>query len=338
SGTPRGVPLPRLTLWKERLVGAYILRRLMFGLVTIWLVTIIVFVGLRVVVPIFYGDVVDIIAGEYAADPAFEEQLREQFGLDAGLVDQYVSWIGDTLRGDMGESLISGRSIAGELKRRVPVSLELGLLGLASAVFLAIPMGAVAALMQDRKPDYVLRIYAIGSNSVPGFWIAILIITFGSLWFRWAPPINYEHFIDDPIAHLKIIAIPALLVGLTPSGGLLRIMRTQMLEVLRQDYIRTARAKGLTERTVVLRHAMRNSLIPIVTLIGLALPGVIAGTALYEAIFVLPGMGLYLVRSTVQLDYPVIQATNLVFAVLIVGANLLVDISYTFLDPRIRYS
>ncbi len=319
-------------------MGRYILRRAVFGLVTIWLVTVIVFVGLRVVVPIVYGDVVDLMVAEYAAgDSALEEQLRSEFGLDRHVALQYTDWLADLARGDLGESLINGRPIMNEMQRRVPVSIELGLIGLASAVFLAVPMGAVAALLQDRWPDWVLRVYAIASNSVPSFWIAILIITFGSLWFRWAPPIEYAHLVDDPIKHFKIILLPALLIGLTPSGGLLRIMRTQMLEVLRQDYIRTARAKGLTERTVLLRHAMRNSLVPIVTLIGLTLPGLIAGSVLFEAIFVLPGMGLYLVRSTQQLDYPVIQATNLIFAMLIVLANLVVDVSYTFLDPRIRY-
>jgi len=319
-------------------MARYVTRRAVYGLVTIWLVSVIVFTMLRVLMPIFYGDIVDLMVGELGRnDEGLQAELRSEYGLSDSVPIQYVKWVGDMVTGDLGTSLYTGRSIANEMARRLPVSLELGLIGLASAALLAVPMGAVAALMQDKWPDYVLRIYAIGSNSVPGFWIAILIITFGSIWFRWAPPLSFAYLTQDPVKHLKIMLLPAMLIGLTPSGGLLRIMRTQMLEVLRQDYIRTARAKGLSERAVVTRHAMRNSLIPVVTIIGLSLPGIIAGTALFESIFVLPGMGQYLVQSVGRLDYPVIQGTNLIFAVLIVAANLMVDVSYTFLDPRIRY-
>jgi peptide/nickel transport system permease protein len=319
-------------------VGAYIARRVLLGLMTVWLVTLIVFVGLRVVVPAVYGDVVDVIAGEYGrSDPALMQTLREQYGLTQNVAKQYVEWVGGLLHGDLGRSLFNGRSIWMEMEARLPVSVELGMIGLISAIFLAIPMGIISALMQDRWPDYLLRTYAIGSTSVPNFWVAIMIITFGSLWFRWAPPIKFTYFTTDPIQHIKIMLLPGLLIGLTPSGGLLRIMRSQMLEVLRQDYVRTARAKGLGERTVLLRHAMRNSLIPIVTIIGLELPNLIAGTVLFEVIFVLPGMGRYIVSSISNLDYPVVQGINVIFAVLIVASNLLVDVSYGFIDPRIRY-
>jgi peptide/nickel transport system permease protein len=227
--------------------------------------------------------------------------------------------MGDILQGDMGRSLHSGIPVTTEMRRRIPVSLELGLVGLASSVLLAIPIGMIAAIKQDRAPDYLLRGGAILLNALPGFWLAILILTFGSLWFQWAPPVKFKYLTEDPWEHLKIMLTPALLIGLTPSGGLIRLVRTQMLEVLRQDYIRTARAKGLQPGTVVFRHALRNSLIPVVTVIGLT-------------------MGRYLVDSVNNLDYPVIQATNLFFAVLIVAANLVVDVSYGVLDPRIRYS
>jgi peptide/nickel transport system permease protein len=306
-------------------MGAYVLRRIMLGVVTVWLVTLLVFTGLRVVVPLFYGDVVDVIAGEYGrSDPVLMDSLRDQYGLSQNVAVQYVEWVGGLLKGDLGASLFNGRSILQEMKARLPVSVELGLIGLISAIFLAVPMGIVSALMQDRWPDYVLRTYAVGSSSVPSFWIAIMIITFGSIWFRWAPPIKFAYLTTDPIQHIKIMLLPGLLIGLTPSGGLLRIMRSQMLEVLRQDYVRTARAKGLTESTVLVRHALRNSLIPIVTIIGLELPNLIAGTVLFEVIFVLPGMGRYIVSSISNLDYPVVQGINVIFAVLIVASNLLV--------------
>jgi peptide/nickel transport system permease protein len=205
------------------------------------------------------------------------------------------------------------------------------------SILFAVPMGVWAALRQDRLPDYGLRSFAIMLNAVPGFWIAVLVITFGSIWFNWAPPIQFKYIYQDPIAHLKIMMAPAIIIGLTPSGGLLRLVRTQMLEVLRQDYIRTAHAKGLSQGTVLYKHALRNALIPVVTVIGVGLPNIIAGTVIFEQIFIIPGMGRYLVDAVNNLDYPVIQGLNLVFATLLMFAVVLVDVSYAFLDPRIRY-
>jgi peptide/nickel transport system permease protein len=219
----------------------------------------------------------------------------------------------------------------------VPVSFELGIWGQMTAVIISVPLGVFAALKQDRFPDYGLRSIAILLNAVPGFWIAVLIITFGSIWFNWAPPITFKYLWEDPVQHLKIMMVPALIIGLTPSGGLLRLVRTQMLEVLRQDYIRTAHAKGLSQGTVLYKHALRNALIPVVTVIGVGLPNIIAGTVIFEQIFIIPGMGRYLVDAVNNLDYPVIQGLNLVFASLLMFSVLLVDISYAFLDPRIRY-
>jgi peptide/nickel transport system permease protein len=198
-------------------------------------------------------------------------------------------------------------------------------------------MGVWAAVAQDRWPDYGLRSLAILLNAVPGFWIAVLVLTFGSLWFNWAPPITFKHLTEDPLGHLRIMLLPAILIGLTPSGGLVRLVRTQMLEVLREDYIRTAQAKGLDHRAVVYGHALRNVLIPVVTVVGVGLPGIIAGTVIFEQIFLIPGMGRYLLDAVNSLDYPVIQATNLIFATLLLVSVLLVDISYAFIDPRIRY-
>lgn len=319
-------------------MSRYIVRRLLLGVVTLWLVTLIVFTLLRVIVPLVYADVAELIVANYGRnDPVLVQQLRHDYGLSGSLVSQYFTWLGHLLHGDLGKSLYTGRFVTTELKERLPVSLELGFVGLLSALLIAVPLGIIAALRQDRWPDYMLRTFAIALNALPGFWLAILIITFGSVWFRWAPPLKFAYIWDKPIAHIKILLLPALLVGLSPSAGLIRLMRTQMLEVMRQDYIRTARAKGLTSTHVIVRHAMRNSLIPIVTVVGLTLPALAAGTAIYEGIFSLPGMGQYLVTSVSKLDYPVIQSTNLIFAVLILVSNLLVDISYPWLDPRIRY-
>jgi peptide/nickel transport system permease protein len=321
-------------------MARYVVRRLFLGLITLWLVTVVVFLLLRVIVPLVYADVAQIIVAQFGRqDPVLVHQLRQQYGLDGNQLVQYLKWLWQILHGDLGKSLYTGLPVMTEIRNRLPVSIELGLIGLLSAVCVSVPLGIVAALRQDRWPDYTLRTLAIALNALPGFWLAILIITFGSIWFHWAPPLPrpFPYIWQKPITHLEAILLPALLVGLTPSAGLLRLMRTQMLEVMRQDYIRTARSKGLTSRRVIMRHAMRNSLLPIVTVIGLSLPALAAGTALYESIFTLPGMGQYLVTSVGKLDYPVIESTNLIFAFLIIFANLAVDICYPLLDPRIRY-
>ena len=302
------------------------------------------FLFLRVFLP---SDVIDLIIGEYGRnDPALRATLEKELGLSGSLPKQYANWVGlnwfvggdkGILQGNLGKSLHSGRSVLSELKHRVPVSFELGLWGQFTAIVVAVPLGVWAALKQDAMPDYGLRSVAILLNAVPGFWIAVLVITFGSIWFNWAPPITFKYLWEDPVQHLKIMMVPALIIGLTPSGGLLRLVRTQMLEVLRQDYIRTAHAKGLSQGTVLYKHALRNALIPVVTVIGVGLPNIIAGTVIFEQIFIIPGMGRYLVDAVNNLDYPVIQGLNLVFASLLMASVLLVDISYAFLDPRIRF-
>lgn len=319
-------------------MGRYVVQRLILAAFTVFLVTIIVFTMLRVAVPLVYGDAVDVIAGEYARnDPELAQKLREEYGLTGSLPKQYLEWAGGLLQGDLGRSLFNGRAITTEMKSRLAVSVELGLVGLISGLIISVPMGIISAVVQDRWPDYTFRTLAIVLASVPSFWIAIVIIVLGSAWFNWAPPLRFAQLWEDPIAHIKIMAMPALIIGLTPSAGLIRIVRTQMLEVLRQDYIRTAQAKGLSDQAVVMRHALRNALLPVVTVVGLSLPTLIAGTAIFESIFGLPGMGRYLVSSVSNLDYPVIMSTNVIFAVLIVLSNLLVDLSYAYLDPRIRY-
>ena len=318
-------------------MGRYVTQRLLLAGLTLVLVSIIVFTLLRVIVPLVYGDAVDIIAAEYGGtDPELVQELKDDYGLSDALVPQYLRWVGSILRGDLGQSLFNGRPVSKEIQDRLPVSVELGLVGLISSVIFSVPLGIAAAVAQNRWPDYFLRTSAILVDSIPGFWLAIMIITFGSVWFNWAPPLRFEYLHDDPMTHLKIMALPALLIGLTPSGSLIRLVRTQMLEVMRQDYIRTAHAKGLSSRAVVISHAVRNAILPVVTVIGLSLPGLIAGTAIFESIFSLPGMGQYLVSSVGNLDYPVIMATVFIFSVLIVLSNLAVDISYTIIDPRIR--
>jgi peptide/nickel transport system permease protein len=317
-------------------VQRYIAQRLLLSLFTVFMITVLVFVGLRAFLP---ASVIDIILGEYArTDPELTKTVEKELGLDANIPSQYVKWIGGILTGDLGKSLHSGRSVVGELKHRIPVSVELGLFGLFMALLIAVPTGMYAAIRQDDWPDYGLRSFAILIDSVPSFWIAVLFITFASLWFGWVTPLVYRQLWEDPIAHLEIMAAPALIIGFTPAGGLIRLVRTQMLEVLRQDYVRTAHAKGLSPSAVFYKHALRNSLLPVVTVVGLTLPLLVAGTVIFEQIFLLPGMGRYLLAAVIALDYPVIQAVNLLFALMLVVAVLLVDISYAVLDPRIRFN
>jgi peptide/nickel transport system permease protein len=312
---------------------------------TIFMVAVLTFLFLRVFLP---ADVIDLIIGEYGRnDPGLRAALEKELGLNGSLIKQFFDWMGiswfwggptGVLEGDLGASLHSGRSVLGELQRRVPVSFELGMWGLATAIVLSVPMGVWAALRQDKWPDYGLRSFAILINSVPSFWIAVLVITFGSIWFNWAPPINFEYIQDDPWAHFQIMFLPAMIIGLTPSGGLVRLVRTTMLEVLREDYVRTAHAKGLGLNTVLYKHALRNALIPVVTVIGsVFLPNIVTGTVIFEQIFIIPGMGRYLVDAVNNLDYPVIQGLNLVYAFILMLSLVAVDVSYAFLDPRIRF-
>lgn len=322
----------------------YVIQRLVLTIPTIFIITVLTFVGLRVALP---SDVIDLIVGEYGRrDPALRETIEADLGLNRSILSQYVDWVGISwfwtgetgiLQGNLGESLHSGRPVLGELTRRVPVSLELGLWAQFMSVVVSVPMGVWAALRQDKWPDYGLRSIGILLAALPNFWIAVLIITFGALWFNWAPPIRFSYIQDDPLAHAKIMLLPALIIGLTPSGGFIRLTRTQMLEVLRQDYVRTARAKGLSQNAVLYRHALRNALIPIVTVIGVGLPNIIAGTVIFEQIFLIPGMGRFLVDSVNLLDYPAIQGVVLMFTIVLVFAVLLVDLSYAYLDPRIKY-
>jgi len=293
-------------------------------------------------------DAIDLIVGEYGRnDPEMRATLERELGLEGSVFDQYLRWSGISwffggeagiLQGDLGESLRSGRPVISDVARRAPVSFELGLWGQTMAVLVSVPMGVFAALRQDKWPDYGLRSIGILLAALPGFWIAILIITFGSLWFNWAPPLEFTFIQDDPLTHLRVMVIPAILLGLTPSGVFIRLARTQMLEVLRQDYVRTAHAKGLSNRVVVYRHALRNALIPIVTVIGISLPTVISGTVIFEQIFTIPGMGRYLVEAINNLDYPIIQGLVLVYAVVLLVSVIIVDISYAYLDPRIKFS
>jgi peptide/nickel transport system permease protein len=311
----------------------YVLRRLALAVPTLVLVTVIVFSIMR----LMPGDVVIRMVEGHAYAPTVEA-LRTELGLDRPAYLQYLEWVGGiVLRGDFGNSYWTRQPIWDEFIRRFPVTLELAFFTILSSVVIGVLVGIVSAVRQDTMSDYVGRVLAILALSVPYFGLAVLVVVLPSIYFKWTPVYTYVPFTTDPLENVKIMIVPALVFGVTRAGPIMRIMRSALLEVLRQDYIRTAWSKGLPERAIVLRHALKNALIPVVSLIGLQMPLYIGGSVIIEAIFRLPGVGLFFFEALTRLDYPVVQSVNLIIAAMVVGLNLAIDLSYAFLDPRIRY-
>lgn len=311
----------------------YIARRLLLAIPTLWGVATFLFILMRVLP----YSAIDLATAESTADAAVKEKLEAEYGLDDPVLVQYGRYLGQIVRGDLGRSLISDRPVWSELKHRLPVTAELAVIGIIVSVLIAVPIGTLSAVKQDTWIDYLTRGGAIAFIALPGYGLAIIILVLGSRWFQWAPPTTYTSFTEDPLNNLSIMLLPAVLLSIGLSGGLMRLTRTQMLEVLRQDYVRTARAKGLRERNVLTRHALRNALIPIITILGLELPIIVGGTVIIESIWLLPGMGRYLVDSVNRLDYTVVQSVNLIAATVVIFSNILVDVAYSVVDPRIRY-
>ena len=312
----------------------YILRRLLAMAPTLFFASLIVFVSMRVIP----GDVIDLMLAQNDVSTSLDrEALEAAMGLDQPMVTQYLRWAGGALRGDLGESLWRSTPVAEQILARLPVTFELGLLALVVALSVAVPIGIFSATRQDSALDYAARSFSLLMLAIPGFWLGTLVMVFPSVWWRWAPELEYTPFLVDPIANLTHLIVPAILLGLSLSAVTMRMTRTMMLEVMRQDYVRTARAKGLRERAVVVQHALKNGLIPVVTLIGLQAPLLIGGTVVMEQIFVIPGMGLLLLEGVYERDYPVISGVFLVVGVAVLLINLLVDLSYGWLDPKVRY-
>ena len=311
----------------------YLLRRLALAIPTLFLVSVLVFALMR----LMPGDVATRMVEGHAYAPTLAA-LRHDLGLDRPVHAQYLEWIGGIVtRGDFGRSYWTRQPILDEFVRRFPVTLELAFLTIVVSVVLGVVVGIVSAVRQDSVSDYVGRILAILALSVPYFGLAVLVVVLPSIWFKWTPVWSYVPFTTDPLENLKIMLVPAFVFGVTRAGPVMRIMRSALLEVLRQDYIRTAWSKGLAERPIILRHALKNAMIPVISLIGLQMPLYIGGSVIIESIFRLPGVGLFFFEALTRLDYPVVQSVNLIIAAMIVGLNLLIDLSYAFLDPRIRY-
>jgi peptide/nickel transport system permease protein len=317
-------------------MGAYLARRLLALLPTLVLASLIVFITIRLIP----GDVIDLMLSQndVAADKLSREQLVAALGLDRPMWEQYLRWAGAiVLHGDLGDSLWQSVAVRELLFERLPVTFELGLLALAVGLVIALPIGTYSALRQDTAGDYLGRSFSILLLAVPSFWLATMVMVFPSVWWGWSPEVNYVRFSDDPWQNLKQMALPAIVLGAGLSAVTMRLMRTMLLEVLRQDYIRTAWAKGLPERLIVMRHAMRNALVPVITLVGLQAPLLIGGAVIIEQIFVIPGMGLLLLDAVNQRDYPIITGVFLIVGVAVMLINLLVDLSYGLLDPKVRY-
>ena len=321
---------------------SYVAKRALLFVPTMFLVTVAVFVIMRIVP----GDPALIILGEGedgAADNLTEAKLaklRAKLGTDRPIYVQYGTWVGNMLKGNLGDSYFyEGKpQVTFYLKDRIPTTIELALMSLVLASVVAVPLGVLSAIKQDSVSDYAARIITLLGIALPNFWVAVMTIFFLVLIFQWAPPLAYEKVWNDPWTNFQQLIFPAIALGTSNMAFIARITRSAMLEVLREDYIRTARSKGLAERVIVYRHALRNALLPVVTLFGFELGRLISGTVIIETIFLVPGMGKLLIDSIGNRDFPMIQAVVLVIAVTVLVMNLLADLLYAWLDPRIRYS
>ena len=310
----------------------YLAKRLLVAIPSLLIASLIVFTLPRLIP----GDVVAMMLEEkaYAKDLA---ELRAKLGLDRPIYIQYFEWLGRAVRGDLGESLWTRQPVLHEIGNRLPITLELAVLALLVALLIALPVGVVSAARQDTIRDYAARSVAILGLSVPGFWLATLVIVLPAIWWGWRPLTGYTEISKDPAGHIVQMLLPAVILGIAFAAALMRLTRGMLLEVLRQDYVRTAWSKGLRERVIIVKHGLRNAIIPVITYLGTQLPQVIGGTVIIETIFGLPGMSRFLFDAINQRDYPVIQGVNLVVVSFIVMINLAVDALYAVLDPRIRY-
>ena len=318
-------------------MGAYIGRRLFLFLPSVFVVSVIIFL----VMQLFPGDVALLILagdGNAEVDPQLYAELREELGLNRPVLWQYGSWLIGLASLNPGDSLYSGRPIFTEIADSLPVTFELAVLSTIISLVVAIPTGLLAAARQNTPWDYGIRLFAISGLSMPPFFTGSLVILGLIIFFRWIPPLEYASFLSNPTNNLQQMIFPAAVLGFAHAALLSRMTRSSMLEVMRQDYVRTAWAKGLVPRVVLVRHALRNALIPILTVAGIQFGGMFAGSVVLEGIFVLPGVGLLLVDSILNRDWPMVQTLVTLFALVFLVINLLVDVMYGWLDPRVRLS
>jgi peptide/nickel transport system permease protein len=314
-------------------MGLYILKRLLFSIPVLFIATVLIFGGVRIIP----GDICQIVL--QIPEPAPEQcaALRHTLNLDQPAVTQYFIWLGGIVTGDFGNSTITQRPVLGEITGRLETTVELAALSIFFAFLVGVPLGVFSALKQDKLPDIVLRGISITWLSMPSFWVGTLLITFPAKWWGYATPVGYTHFWDDPAKNIEQLYLPAISLGLALAAILARFTRSAMLEELRQDYVRTARAKGLAERIVISRHALRNAMVQVITHLGLQIAFFLGGAVILESLFSIPGLGTLLLTSVINKDFPMIQGLVLVFALIVTLINLAIDVSYAWLDPRVRY-
>ena len=318
-------------------MSAYIIRRLLLIIPTLFILSVLVFLSVRFIP----GDTIDAMLGktELMAAEVDRAALEHMLGLDVPVHVQYGRWIGGILLdGTLGRSLIGNReAVEARIIDRLPVTIELGVLAMLVGLVIALPVGIYSAVRQDTAADYAGRSVAILGLATPNFWLATMVVLYPALWWAWSPPMEWVPFREDPLGNLGVLILPSVILGTALAAATMRMTRTMMLEVLRQDYVRTAWSKGLRERVVVMRHAVKNALIPVVSLIGLQLPILVGGSVIMENIFSLPGLGRLMLVALEDRDYPVVSGVNLFFATAVVLFNLLIDLLYSYLDPRVRY-
>jgi peptide/nickel transport system permease protein len=315
-------------------MATYILQRV-FQMIPVMVLASIISFSIIFLLP---GDPALLILGDQlASDRSVYEAKRAELGLDRPLPIQYLDWLGKTARGDLGISTRDRQPVTQGIRERLPVTLQLSAMSLLLAIVIAIPAGIVSALKPNSKWDIVSSLVAFGGIAIPNFWFGILLIYLFAVILRWLPPSGFVPFAEDPVQNLTRMLMPAFTLGLGLSAVLMRQTRSSLLEVLHQDYMTTARAKGLAQKVIVLRHALKNGLIPVVTVLGLQLGLIFGGSVITESIFSIPGIGRWAVDSITTRDFPVVQAVSLVMAIGVLLANLLADIAYAYIDPRIHY-
>lgn len=314
---------------------AYLLRRLALGAVTALVLSLVVFALLRSVP----GDAARMLLGsDVSQSPEQLRELRHILGIDKPFPIAYAGWLGGAVHGDLGQSLFTGRSVSAEIKSRLPVTIELTAWALFFSAAIGLPLGILAAITEGSAADHLARIAGALGLSMPNFWFGTLILVYGAILFSWSPSLGYRSITGQPLQNVVQFVIPGFVIGIGLASSLSRIVRTSFLETLHEDYVRTARAKGITEGAVIVRHALRNAIIPILTLLSLQLGLVIVGTVIIENVFSLPGLGQLLLERILAKDFPVSQGLIFLYGLLIIALNLLTDLAYAFADPRIRYS
>lgn len=312
----------------------YTAKRILLLIPTLLLICIIVFVLLRCVP----GSAVDYMVYQLQQSGIYvdAETVRGMLGMDKPAVVQFFDWFTGIFRGNLGESIFQSESVSAIIARELPITLELGVLTLILSNLISIPLGIYCAARQDSISDYTIRIISVVLMSLPAFWLATMVLVYPAKWWGYAPPISYTSFFEDPVANMKMFLVPALVGAVTQAGMQLRTVRTLMLETMRQDYIRTCRAKGVGSGRILFIHALRNSMIPVITMIGNSVAGLVGGSVILENMFNIPGIGAQVVNALSMRDYPLIQGCVLVFSVFVMVVNLLVDLTYKLIDPRVE--